>query len=240
MSAAKTVSIRWFPPSWFQIKAGGKVIYIDPAYIKKHYKKYPGKIEYTNWPEPIDGLPEELEKAGLILITHHHKDHCKSVTVNRLRRRDTIVLAPKSCIKELGENIRVVETGDEIAHEDTRIRVVDAYNTKEGSSTRKVHHKGRCVGYLIDVKGKIIYHAGDTDLIPEMKELGTLDLALLPIGGTFTMDVEEAVRAAKTINPNIVVPMHHQRTDLREFSQRLAEETDVEVILLEMGQALDI
>ena len=75
-----------------------------------------------------------------------------------------------------------------------KIKVVDAYNTPQGSSTRKLHKKGNCVGYVITIEGKTIYHAGDTDFIPEMKELGKIDVALLPIGGKFTMDIEEAVK----------------------------------------------
>ena len=91
-----TVAIKWFPPSWFQIKTRNKMIYIDPAYLKKHYTNYPKKIEFSNWPDPIDGLPEkDLEKADIILVTHHHKDHCKSVTVNRLKKQNTTVIAPK-------------------------------------------------------------------------------------------------------------------------------------------------
>jgi len=91
-----TISIKWFPPSWFQIKTNNRVIYIDPAYLKTHFKDYPKKVEFSTWPDPIDGLPEkDLEKADIILVTHHHKDHCKQVTVNRLKGRNTIILAQK-------------------------------------------------------------------------------------------------------------------------------------------------
>jgi L-ascorbate metabolism protein UlaG (beta-lactamase superfamily) len=97
------VSIKWFPPSWFQIKTKDKIIYIDPAWMRTYFTKYPKKIVFSKWPDPIDGLPEkDLEKANVILLTHHHKDHCKSVTVNRLKDADTLVVAPKRCIKELG------------------------------------------------------------------------------------------------------------------------------------------
>jgi L-ascorbate metabolism protein UlaG (beta-lactamase superfamily) len=97
-----SISIKWFPPSWIQINVQNKVIYIDPAYLKTYFTNYPQKIEYSSWPDPIDGLPENLEKADMILVTHHHKDHCKRVTVDRLRRSDTAVIAPERCVKELG------------------------------------------------------------------------------------------------------------------------------------------
>ncbi len=149
-----TVSIKWFPPSGFQIKTKDKIMYIDPAWMRTYFTKYPKKIEYSRWPDPIDGLPEELEKADVILLTHHHKDHCKSVTVNRLKDADTLVVAPKRGINELGKDIHVVAPGDEIPFGDIKINVVDAYNTEQGSSTRKVHHKGNGVGYLIPWKAK--------------------------------------------------------------------------------------
>ena len=205
--------------------------------MKKYYTKYPQKIEFSTWPDPIDGLPEEdLEKADVILLTHHHKDHCKSVTVNRLKDADTLVVAPKRCIKELGKDIKVIEPGDEIPFGDIKIKAVDAYNTEQGSSTRKVHHKGDCVGYLITVEGKTIYHAGDTDYIPEMRELGKVDVALLPIGGTFTMDIQEAVEAAIAIKPRIAIPMHRLKTYPEEFKDIVEARPDIKVAPLKIGE----
>lgn len=71
------IAIKWFPPSWVQIKAGKKIIYIDPAYLRTYFTKHPQKIEFSKWPDPIDGLPEKLVKADMILLTHDHADHCK-------------------------------------------------------------------------------------------------------------------------------------------------------------------
>ncbi|RCV63957.1 L-ascorbate metabolism protein UlaG, beta-lactamase superfamily [Methanophagales archaeon] len=230
------ISKKWFPPSWFQIKIKDKIIYIDPAWMRTYFTKYPKKIEFSKWPDPIDGLPEELEKADVILITHHHKDHCKSVTVNRLKDADTLVVAPKHCIKELGKDIRVIAPGDEISFCDITIKAVDAYNTEQGSSTRKVHHKGDCVSYLMTVEGKTIYHAGDTDYIPEMRELGKVDVALLPIGGTFTTNIQEAVEAAIAIKPGIAIPMHRLKADPEEFKDNLEARSDIKVVPLKIGE----
>lgn len=171
--AKKSLSIKWFPPSWVQIRTGNKIIYIDPAYLRTNFAKYPKRIEFSRWPGPIDGLPEELEKGDVILVTHHHKDHCKNVTIKRLRRADTLVISPKRCIKELGEDIKIIEPGEEIILGDIKIKVVEAYNTEQGNSTKKVHHKGHGVGYLITLEGKTIYHAGDSDYIPEMNFFGS-------------------------------------------------------------------
>lgn len=229
------IILKYFPPSWFQIKIENRIVYIDPAYLRTHFINYPQKIEFSTWPDKIDGLPEKLEKADIIMVTHHHKDHGKSVTVNRLRHAHTLVIGPKLCVKELGEDIKIVAPGEEIIERGMRIKAIYAYNTKQGSSTRKVHHKGNGVGYLITIKGKTIYHAGDTDLIPEMKELGTVDVALLPIGGTFTLNLNEAVEAALVIKPEVVIPMHHLKADPLEFKRKVETVSAIKVVLLKTG-----
>ena len=230
------ISIKWFPPSCFQIRTRSKTMYIDPAYLRTYFTHYPKKIEFSRWPDPIDGLPEELEKADIILLTHHHRDHCKSVTVNRLRRADTLVVAPKRCIKELGKDIELIEPEKEMTFGDIKIRPVDAYNTEQGSSTRKVHHKGYGVGYLIRIGANTIYHAGDTDFIPEMREFGDVDIAFLPIGGTFTMDIGDAVKAAIAIKPKIVIPMHRSKADPQEFKKKVEAMSHIKVVPLQIGE----
>ena len=229
------ISIIWFPPSWIQIKALDKLIYIDPAYLKTYFKNYPKKIEFSSWPDPIDGLPEDLEKADLILVTHHHKDHCKRVTLDRLKRKDTLVVAPGRCAKELSNDFKTVKPGEKFNFNTAAIEVVQAYNTEQGNSTKKQHKKGDGVGYLITIAGKSIYHAGDTDFIPEMQELGGVDLALLPVGGTYTMDVNEAAAAALSIRPGAVIPMHRFEADLQRLANLIEKRSDIKVIPLDVG-----
>jgi L-ascorbate metabolism protein UlaG (beta-lactamase superfamily) len=231
------VSVKWFPPSWIQISAQNKIVYIDPANLKTYFKNYPKRIVFSSWPDPIDGLPEELEKADLILVTHHHKDHCKRVTLERLRCSDTLVIAPKRCVKELGEDIKTIKPGERISLDKVVIEAVQAYNTDQGSSTRKQHKKGQGVGYLIMIEGKTIYHAGDTDLIPEMRKFGRVDVALLPVGGKFTMDLGEAVDAAIAINPRVVIPIHRFETDPRKLTDELETRSDIKSIPLDIGES---
>ncbi len=230
------ISIKWFPPSWIQINSQTKLIYIDPAYLKTYFKDYPTRIEFSSWPDPIDGLPEELEKADLILVTHHHRDHCKRVTVDRLRRPDTLVIAPARCTRELGNDIKTIKPGERQYLDDLVIEAVQAYNTEQGSSTRKQHPKGEGVGYLIVMEGKTIYHAGDSDFIPEMRELGRVDAALLPIGGTFTMDINEAAEAAIAINPKVLIPMHRFEAEPLKLAEEIGTRSDIKLISLDIGE----
>ena len=177
-----------------------------------------------------------MDRADLILVTHHHKDHCKRVTLDRLKRPDTLVVAPKRCVRELGEDIRIVKPADAFSFGSLIIKTVHAYNAEKGSSSKKQHKKGEGVGYLITIEGKKIYHAGDTDFIAEMRELGPVDVALLPIGGTFTMDLDEAVDAAIAINPQVVIPMHRFGADPEEFADKIESRSDIRVIPLAVGQ----
>jgi L-ascorbate metabolism protein UlaG (beta-lactamase superfamily) len=116
------------------------------------------------------------------------------------------------------------------------IEAVHAYNIEQGRSTRKQHRKGQGVGYLITLAGKTIYHAGDTDFIPEMQKLGRVDVALVPIGGTFTMDIDEAAQAAIAINPKVVIPMHRFEADLRKIADQIETRSGIRVIALDIGE----
>ncbi len=228
--------IKWFPPSWVQIKSKGKTFYIDPAYLRTYFIHHPKHIEFSKWPDPIDGLPEELEIADIILITHHHKDHVKRVTLDRLTGANTRIIAPRRCVKELGAAVEVITAGEEIVSGQTRIRAVEAYNTPHGHSTKKVHRRGEGVGYVLTVEGKTIYHAGDTDFITEMKTVGGIDVALLPIGGTFTMDIAEAVKATLALQPKAVIPIHHLKADPQDFKREVEAHSNIQVAALHIGE----
>ena len=90
------------------------------------------------------------------------------------------------------------------------------------------------------MEGKNLYHAGDTDLIPEMGQLGPVDMAMLPMGGTFTMDVDQALRAIEVIRPKLAIPMHYLRTDPRELQKRLPAGSISRVEVLPPGQGLSL
>jgi L-ascorbate metabolism protein UlaG (beta-lactamase superfamily) len=220
-----SVTLRWFPNSWFEIVSGDEVIHVDPALL-------PGRTE---------SLPANLHPADLVLVTHHHPDHCDPVAVSAISTEGTTVIATSLAAEKLESVTRVVRPGDQFDIGDVAVRVVDAYNTPEGSSTTKSHIKGECVGYVFLVDGRYIYHAGDTDLVPEMYGLGQIDVALLPVGGQYTMDAAEAARAALVIARGdarlLAVPMHVRDADPHAFASVL-EGTNVEVEILRPGEPI--
>lgn len=237
----QSINIKWYPPSWVQIKTRRHVIYIDPAYLRTNFARYPKTIEYSKWPDPIDGLPEHLDTADIILVTHHHKDHCKAVTVNRLKNTKTQIFATNKCSKELGNDITVVKPGMEINIDDIKIRVIDSYNKENEKKAKLMHKKGVGVGYVITIEGKTIYHAGDTDFIPQMYSLENIDVALLPIGGrAFTMDLADAVQAAKEINPKVVIPMHRFESSAEDYKKMVESEASIRVESLDIGETYQL
>lgn len=141
--------------------------------------------------------------ASLVLITHEHYDHNGINLINLTPR--TIVIRAKDAYSAL-----IYRDFDECG---VHIHAVAAYNAH--------HKKSECVGYVIDVDGIRIYHAGDTDNIPEMKDLAKLkiDYALLPIDGVYTMTPEEATKAAITINPVHMIPIHMKPGMLWDYHQ---------------------
>lgn len=211
------MKIKWLGHASFEIETGGKVIYLDPYKITK-----------------------DAKKADMILISHDHYDHCDTRSVKKIKKDDTWILTSENAAKKFSGNIKVMGHGDEFDFGDISIRTIPAYNIG-----KPFHPKGTGLGFVLESKGKRVYHAGDTDLIPEMGLLDEITVALLPIGGTYTMNVKEAVEAAKMINPKIAVPMHYgeivgSKNDAIEFKKLVEKETyTVSVIILE-GRDLEI
>ena len=209
-----TVSIKWLAHAGFQITTKGRIIYVD---LEEHCKA--------------------TEKADLILATHSHTDHCDPVKIKEIRKEDTVIIAPEDCVPKIGGSVKTLRPGEETTIDDINVRAVEAYNYKRFRSPgTPFHPKGLGVGYLITAEGKTIYHAGDTDFIPEMQQLGRVDVALLPSGGTYTMDNAEAAEAALAINPEVVIAMHRWDTNPQELKKRVEAESDIKVVLLREGQ----
>ena len=216
----QNITLEWKGHAGFLIVGGGKNIYIDP------YKLKPGSGS---------------EKADIILITHSHYDHCSIEDLTRIIKNGSVVICPADCsskLSKLQENIdvKIMEPGQEQEIEGIKIKAVPAYNISKDFHPKNEYWNG----YIIEVENKKIYHAGDTDLIPEMQNLSdiNIDLALLPVGGTYTMNADEAARAAFLIKPKKAIPMHFgevvgSREDAERFVQ-LCKNEGIEAEILEI------
>lgn len=180
--------IHWLGHASFRINGppheDGPVIYIDP------------------W-----NLPDDAPPADVILISHDHHDHCSPKDIQRIRTDDTTVIANQRAADIIGPGVQVLRPYQGASCiGDICVRAVPAY------TLTKTYHSPSFggLGFLINLKRFDVYFAGDTDLIPEMDKIGC-DVALLPVGGTYTMNWEEAVEATKRIRTIYAVPMHYGR-----------------------------
>ncbi|MDP2863309.1 MAG: MBL fold metallo-hydrolase [Desulfobacterales bacterium] len=189
--------IKWLGHAGFSVTAGAKVIFIDPYEIG------------------------DCGKADIILITHSHYDHCSVPDINKIKTPSTVFVTEKESAAILSGDVRIVKPGDKISVSGIEIEAVPAYNINKNFHPKQ----NNWLGFILTIGNNKIYHAGDTDLIPEMDSF-TADIALLPVSGTYVMTADEAVEAAKRIRPKIAVPMHYDaivgsKNDAMKFKNSL-------------------
>jgi L-ascorbate metabolism protein UlaG (beta-lactamase superfamily) len=178
--------------------------------------------------------PYEIEggkPADLIFITHEHFDHCSPADVTKIKKDDTVIVTDVASAKKLKGDIKTMKPGDHLSVKGVEIQAVPAYNLN-----KQFHPKNAdMLGFVVNIGGVRLYHAGDTDFIPEMREVDT-DIALLPVSGTYVMTADEAIQAAEAINPKVAIPMHYgaivgDKSDAAQFRDQLAGK--IEVVILE-------
>jgi L-ascorbate metabolism protein UlaG (beta-lactamase superfamily) len=143
------------------------------------------------------------EEADIILISHSHHDHLSPDDVKKITKEGTVIVTTEDCAQSLSGDVRVVRPGDELTIDDVTVEAVPSYNLKKA-----FHPKAeRWIGFVVTMGGKRIYYCGDTDFIPEMRDIKA-DIVIAPVGGTYTMTAEEAARAVNVIKPEAAIPIH--------------------------------
>jgi L-ascorbate metabolism protein UlaG (beta-lactamase superfamily) len=153
---------------------------------------------------------KEAEAADIVLITHPHYDHFNADDIRKIRSNHTVVIAPPECKDQLSGAFKTATPGTKINQDGIIIEAVPSYNINKFKSPGQPFHSraNKWNGYVINMDGTLVYHAGDTDFIDEMEWLQNIEIALVPVGGIYTMTASEAAEACNAIKPKLAVPMH--------------------------------
>jgi len=209
-------ALGWLGHSGFRIRVGRASVYIDPYRVQ-----------------------DRAPPADLILITHGHFDHFSPSDVERLSHAGTRLVGPAAVAERVAGRVISVAPGEALEEELVRgvgVAAIAAYNTSKRDAAGRVFHPREAgwVGYDLNVLGERLYHSGDTDVIPEMDAVAGVDVALLPVSGTYVMTPAEAAEAARRIAPGLAVPMHWgQHIGSRDDALAFAGLAPVEVAVLE-------
>ena len=206
-------TLQWFGHASFRISYGDKVIYIDP------------------WK-----LTDAPHDATAVLVSHSHHDHYSPDDIATASGPGTKIVASTDVIRKEGKG-QAIKPGEKIDLDGVSVTGVAAYNP-----SKRFHPKANnWLGFVVELGSVRIYYAGDTDLTDEMKALRDIDIALLPVGGTYTMNAEEAAMAVEHIKPKRAIPYHWgdivgERSDADQF----ADIAKCEVKVLKPGESIEI
>lgn len=181
--ARPPVKIRWFGHTSFKMWREDLIIYLDPS-----------------------GLMERIPDASLILVSHTHSDHYSAVDITGLSNPDTLFIGATSAISQYGSGHAMLP-GDVLETHGIRITAIPSYNISTSFHPRS----NNWLGFILEIDDLRIYYAGDTDAIDEMKALTHIDVAIIPIGGTYTMNATQAAAVTHDFMPALTIPSHWGR-----------------------------
>jgi len=209
--AEQIVYIQWLGHSTVKVWTDDCIVYVDP-----------------------ERVPDSLHDATLVCVTHTHGDHYSPSDISKVSNAETQFVGPPDVIQLYGSG-QTIAPGQTIEFDFITITAVPAYNINKSRHPKS----NNWVGYIIELGGKRIYVAGDTDLIEEMKSLGDIDVAFLPAGGTYTMDATEAAEATGYIKPDLAIPYHWgQIVGTLADAQRFAELAQCPAMVLAVGETI--
>jgi L-ascorbate metabolism protein UlaG (beta-lactamase superfamily) len=193
---------------------GGKIIHVDPFSRLTDYSKLP--------------------QADMILVTHEHRDHLDLKALDYLRADKTKIILTKNCAQQVKGGI-IMQNGDMKTVDGFKIEAVPAYNLVHMRSEGvPFHTKGNGNGYVITLGDIRIYVAGDTENIPEMKQLKDIDVAFLPMNLPYTMTPEMVADAARAFKPKVLYPYHYGKTDPSKLVELMKDTPQVEIRIRKM------
>ena len=187
----------------------GKIIHVDPVDDMADYKKLP--------------------KADIILIPHDHFDHLDMKAIEKVRTANTSVVVNENGAQKVKGGI-IMRNGDARMVNGIKVEAVPAYNVVHMRSPGvPFHPKGAGNGYVVTFGDKRVYVAGDTENIPEMKNLKAIDMAFLPMNLPYTMTPEMVAQATKAFKPKVLYPYHTGETDPQKVVALLKDQPEIEV-----------
>jgi L-ascorbate metabolism protein UlaG (beta-lactamase superfamily) len=188
------------------------IIYVDPL------SEYLGDFDFP--------------KASYIFITHEHYDHFDKKAINQLSDMKTNIVLNSNCAKLLGKGLIMMNNDRKSLNKDIFVQAVPAYNTTPGHL--QYHPKGRDNGYVFTIGGTNVYISGDTEDIPELSKLKNIDICFLPVNQPYTMTLEQANKAVRTIHPKVFYPYHYSDTPVSELKKLLQDKPEIKVIIHQM------
>lgn len=191
------------------LEFGGKLIYIDPVKQYGDFSKFP--------------------KADLVLVTHEHGDHLDPSSIAALKTASSRIVLNESSRRKLGEG-ETLEHGKFLEAAGVSVKALPAYNVTTGRTNYHPKERGDN-GYVLTVGNLRVYVAGDTEVVPEMADLGPIDIAFLPMNLPYTMSPEQVSAAARMIRPRILYPYHFGTTDTSQLAKLLADEPGIQIRL---------
>jgi L-ascorbate metabolism protein UlaG (beta-lactamase superfamily) len=206
--------IEWLGHASFRV-LGSRVVYFDP------------------W-----DIPEGGPSADLVVVSHHHMDHCSSADVAKIRTPKTVIVSSHKGIATLGAGVPL-RPHEQHEAEGIAIAATAAYNIDKYREPGVLFHSPEDggLGFTVTLDGQRIFHAGDTDLVPEMRNVRA-DIALLPVSGVAVMGASEAVEAARLIRPRRAIPMHYGKLVYRGGT--LGTLQDAEQFCREYGEGAEM
>ncbi|AKB12734.1 L-ascorbate metabolism protein UlaG, beta-lactamase superfamily [Methanosarcina thermophila] len=193
--------------------------------------------------------PEELN-PDVLVITHGHQDHLGDAIEIGKRTGCRIISIHEvaNYIKSKGVFAEGMNKGGTMNVEGIKLTMTNALHSSSIDASGFSFDGGSPAGFIIQINGRTIYHAGDTGVFGDMQLIGELyepEIALLPIGGHFTMGIKEAVKAVELIRPKIAIPMHYNTFDVisqdpLEFQQSVESKTSTKVIIMKPGESIEL